>query len=59
MKEMTGTEKKKEPVRRAVVECIEYKDGRRIERPFGEAQRETAPLPRGTVAAFTLRRGEG
>lgn len=56
---MTETEKTKEPVRRAVVECIEYKDGRRIERPFGEAQRETAPLPRGTVAAFTLRRSEG
>lgn len=50
---MAKKEKQKEPVqRRELVERIEYRDGRVIVRPH---EGKAAPLPRGTVAAFTLR----
>ena len=54
---MTKAETKKEPVQqRELMERIEYRDGRVILRPH---EAKAAPLPRGTVAAFTLRRAEG
>ena len=51
---MKNTKEQKEPVQRgALVERIEYRDGRVVVRPH---EGKAAPLPGGTVAAFTLRR---